>query len=82
MQPEGELMGQGGAAAKKTRVDKPELCELIVKQVMDKHHGVEREAEEKEEPAEEPVEKSAEEAAEEPTEEAAEAEPATAAAAE
>jgi hypothetical protein len=31
------------AAAQKTLVDKPELCELIVKQVMDKKNGVEPE---------------------------------------
>jgi recombination protein RecA len=78
IQHEGELIGQGVAAAQKTLVDKPELCELIVKQVMDKHNGVEPEEAEKEEPAEEPVEEPAEEATEEPTE----AEPATAAAAE
>ena len=66
IQHEGELIGQGVAAAQKTLVDKPELCELIVKQIMDKKNGVEPEEEKTEEPAEE----------------AAEAEPAVAAAAE
>ena len=48
------------AAAQKTLVDKPELCKLIVKQVMDKKNGVEPEepeveTETEEAPAEETV---------------------------
>ena len=35
-------------AAQKTLVDKPELCELIVKQIMDKKNGVEPEEKEAE----------------------------------
>ena len=34
------------AAAQRTLVEKPELCELIVKQIMDKKNGVEPEEEE------------------------------------
>jgi len=65
IQHEGELIGQGVAAAQKTLVDKPELCELIVKQIMDKKNGVEPEETESEseetveEPEEAPVEETA-----------------------
>jgi recombination protein RecA len=65
IQHEGELIGQGVAAAQKTLVDKPELCELIVKQIMDKKNGVEPEETEAEseetvgEPEEAPVEETA-----------------------
>ena len=48
IQHEGELIGQGVVAAQKTLVDKPELCELIVKQIMDKKNGVEPEEKEAE----------------------------------
>ena len=41
IQHDGELIGQGVAAAQKTLVDKPELCEQIVQQIMDKKNGVE-----------------------------------------
>ena len=41
------------AAAQKTLTDKPELAELIVKQVMDKKNGVEPEEEEETAEAEE-----------------------------
>jgi recombination protein RecA len=58
IQHEGELIGQGVVAAQKTLVDKPELCELIVKQVMDKKNGVEPEETEPE-PEEAPVEETA-----------------------
>ena len=34
------------AAAQRTLVEKPELCELIVKQIMDKKNGVEPEEDE------------------------------------
>ena len=47
IQHDGELIGQGVAAAQRTLVEKPELCELIVKQIMDKKNGVEPEEEEK-----------------------------------
>tara|TARA_Y100000588_G_scaffold217543_1_gene231428 strand:- start:293 stop:1513 length:1221 start_codon:yes stop_codon:yes gene_type:complete len=46
IQHDGELIGQGVAAAQRTLVEKPELCELIVKQIMDKKNGVEPEEEE------------------------------------
>ena len=46
IQHDGELIGQGVAAAQRTLSDKPELCELIVKQIMDKKNGVEPEEEE------------------------------------
>ena len=54
IQHEGELIGQGVAAAQKTLTDKPELADLIVKQIMDKKNGVEPEEEKEEqtEPAE------------------------------
>ena len=55
IQHEGELIGQGVAAAQKTLVDKPELSKLIVKQIMDKKNGVEPEAK-KEGKATQPVE--------------------------
>jgi recombination protein RecA len=48
IQHDGELIGQGVAAAQRTLVDKPELAELIVKQIMDKKNGVEPEEEEAE----------------------------------
>jgi recombination protein RecA len=48
IQHDGELIGQGVAAAQRTLVDKPELAELIVKQIMDKKNGVEPEEEESE----------------------------------
>ena len=52
-----KLIGQGVVAAQKTLVDKPELCELIVKQVMDKKNGVEpEEAKEEKAPAAEVTE--------------------------
>jgi len=53
IQHDGELIGQGMAAAQKTLTDKPELAELIVKQVMDKKNGVEPEEEEETAEAEE-----------------------------
>ncbi len=59
IQHDGELIGQGVAAAQKTLLEKPELADLIVKQIMDKKNGVEPEEEtEREEPEEEtePVE--------------------------
>jgi recombination protein RecA len=43
IQHDGELIGQGVAAAQKTLEDKPELADLIVKQIMDKKNGVEPE---------------------------------------
>lgn len=46
IQHDGELIGQGVAAAQRTLTEKPELCELIVKQIMDKKNGVEPEEEE------------------------------------
>ena len=46
IQHDGELIGQGVAAAQRTLAEKPELCELIVKQIMDKKNGVEPEEEE------------------------------------
>tara|TARA_B100000959_G_scaffold258084_1_gene292699 strand:+ start:1501 stop:2736 length:1236 start_codon:yes stop_codon:yes gene_type:complete len=48
IQHDGELIGQGVAAAQRTLVDKPELAELIVKQIMDRKNGVEPEEEEAE----------------------------------
>ncbi len=41
IQHDGELIGQGVAAAQRTLVDKPELCAQIVQQIMDKKNGVE-----------------------------------------
>jgi recombination protein RecA len=66
IQHDGELIGQGVAAAQKTLLEKPELADLIVKQIMDKKNGVEPEEEpepEAEEPEEEtgPVEAAGEE---------------------
>jgi recombination protein RecA len=59
IQHEGELIGQGVAAAQKTLVDNPELCELIVKQVMDKKNGVEPEVETETKVEEAPAEETA-----------------------
>ena len=57
IQHDGELIGQGVAAAQKTLVDKPELCEQIVQQIMDKKNGVEpEETQEDEAPAPEATE--------------------------
>jgi recombination protein RecA len=57
IQHDGELIGQGVAAAQKTLVDKPELCAQIVKQIMDKKNGVEpEEAKEEKAPAAEVTE--------------------------
>ncbi len=59
IQHDGELIGQGVAAAQKTLLEKPELADLIVKQIMDKKNGVEPEEEtegEKPEEETEPVE--------------------------
>ena len=54
IQHDGELIGQGVAAAQKTLLEKPELADLIVKQIMDKKNGVEPEEEaEGEEPEQE-----------------------------
>ena len=64
IQHDGELIGQGVAAAQKTLLEKPELADLIVKQIMDKKNGVEPEEEtEVEDPEEEtgPVEAAGEE---------------------
>ena len=46
IQHDGELIGQGVRRRNDTLSDKPELCELIVKQIMDKKNGVEPEEEE------------------------------------
>ena len=56
IQHDGELIGQGVAAAQRTLLDKPELCELIVKQIMDKKNGVEPEEEESSEDEAAPAE--------------------------
>jgi recombination protein RecA len=48
IQHDGELIGQGVAAAQRTLVDKPDLADLIVKQIMDKKNGVEPEEKEAE----------------------------------
>lgn len=56
IQHDGELIGQGVAAAQRTLSDKPELCELIVKQIMDKKNGVEPEEEEASEDEIDPIE--------------------------
>jgi len=54
IQHDGELIGQGVAAAQKTLLEKPELADLIVQQIMDKKNGVEPEEEaEGEEPEQE-----------------------------
>ena len=53
---DGELLGPGVAAAQRTLSDKPELCELIVKQIMDKKNGVEPEEEESSEDEATPAE--------------------------
>ena len=45
IQHDGELIGQGAAAAQKTLTDKPELAELIVSQIMAKRNGEEPEEE-------------------------------------
>ena len=66
IQHDGELIGQGVAAAQKTLLEKPELADLIVKQIMDKKNGVEPEEEtEGEEPEEETESVASVEAAEE-----------------
>ena len=56
IQHDGELIGQGVAAAQRTLVDKPELADLIVKQIMDKKNGVEPEEEESSEDEAAPAE--------------------------
>jgi recombination protein RecA len=56
IQHDGELIGQGVAAAQRTLVDKPELADLIVKQIMDKKNGVEPEEEESSEDGAAPAE--------------------------
>ena len=55
IQHDGELIEQV-AAAQRTLSDKPELCELIVKQIMDKKNGVEPEEEESSEDETAPAE--------------------------
>jgi recombination protein RecA len=56
IQHDGELIGQGVAAAQRTLEDKPELADLIVKQIMDKKNGVEPEEEESNEDEAAPAE--------------------------
>lgn len=64
IQHDGELIGQGAAAAQRTLEEKPELSDQIVRQIMAKRNGEEPEEEEVEtKPAEERSEKSAEKAA-------------------
>ena len=64
IQHDGELIGQGVAAAQRTLEEKPELSDQIVRQIMAKRNGEEPEEEEVEtKPAEERSEKSAEKAA-------------------
>ena len=64
IQHDGELIGQGVAAAQRTLEEKPELSAQIVRQIMAKRNGEEPEEEEVEtKPAEERSEKSAEKAA-------------------
>ena len=63
IQHDGELIGQGVAAAQRTLEEKPELSEQIVSQIMAKRNGEEPEEEAEAKPAEEGSEKSAEKAA-------------------
>jgi recombination protein RecA len=64
IQHDGELIGQGVAAAQRTLEEKPELSDQIVRQIMAKRNGEEPEEEEAEaKPAEEETEKAAEKAA-------------------
>tara|TARA_B100001123_G_scaffold362191_1_gene419192 strand:+ start:193 stop:1308 length:1116 start_codon:yes stop_codon:yes gene_type:complete len=62
IQHEGELIGQGVAAAQKTLTEKPELSEQIVAQIMAKRDGVAEEDDEKEEAKAAPTEKAEEKA--------------------
>jgi recombination protein RecA len=64
IQHDGELIGQGVAAAQRTLEEKPELSDQIVRQIMAKRNGEEPEEEEAEsKPSEEEAEKAAEKAA-------------------
>ena len=64
IQHDGELIGQGVAAAQRTLEEKPELSDQIVRQIMAKRTGEEPEEEKAEaKPAEEESEKAAEKAA-------------------
>ena len=64
IQHDGELIGQGVAAAQRTLEEKPELSDQIVRQIMAKRNGEEPEEEKAEaKPKEEEAEKTAEKAA-------------------
>ena len=64
IQHDGELIGQGVAAAQRTLEEKPELSDQIVQQIMAKRNGEEPEEEKAEaKPAEEEADKATEKAA-------------------